>query len=412
MRKSANRRLVSDYIADALGLDRPGEIAGLYPGALCLGREDGNGYSLLKVRLPLDGRRLVPPDGARALINETGCAEEGGDCADFDLLYAGGGALAGIFPLPRDGRRAGAVFCYFDLTDFSPSLAELRAPEESAALMARWLDCEAAVRRYKAAWLAARPGLLLEKKCVRNALGGEAASYAGVGFDREGRWQAEAWPSCAARPPELEKRLVVPVFPTVFSPGHAGNRLADAQYYEALYRRLPLERGAKVLVLGTGSGVDAWIVSLRTGAEVCAAGVNPLEVANTRAAAALGGFGVRACQSLAAAAPGGGRVFPGESFDAVVCNAPMVSAGAPPEALADYHDRDPGGTLFLAPFARALPSLLKPGNGVALLWCRAEGAAGEAEEQDLISGLLARGTREGGREYRVRAEHSLYFLEE
>lgn len=408
--------LVSDFIAAALGLDRPWEIAAVYPGALYLGRDNVDGFSLHRIRLPFNGRRQAPPDGACALLTEAGFTDDGTrDHADFGLLYGAAGALAGIFPLPGTGWAAGSIFCYFDLTDFSPRLAELREPdvnEAQAPLMARWLDCRAAVTHFKAVWQAARPGLLLEKKCVRNALGSEAPAYAGVGFDSDGRWQAESWPSSAARQRALERRLLVPVFPTVFSPGHAGNRLADAPYYEALYGRLPLEPGSKTLVLGTGSGVDAWVVSLRTGAEVCAAGINPFEVANTRAAAALGGFGARVCQSLAAAAPEGGRIFPGESFDAVVCNAPMVSAGAAPAGLADYHDRDPEGRLFLKPFARALPSLLKPGSGErALIWCRAEGAAG-AEERALISGILERGTREGGREYSVRAEGSLYFLEE
>ena len=407
---------MSCFIAAALGVDKPEEIARVYPGALYLGRENGAGFGMRRISLPFSGRRRTPPDGARALLGE--CGYPGGAAgapADFGLLYSTSGTLAGIFPLPGAGSRAGSVFRYFDLTDFSMSLSQLRRLAGNAApgrFKARWLECRAAVERCKAAWLADRPGLLLEKNCVRNALGGEAASYAEVGFDGRGRWRAGAWPSFADETSPLRRRLVLPVFPTVFSPAHAGNRLADAEYYEALYKGLPLKKGGKVLVLGTGSGVDAWITSLRTGAGVCAAGMNPFEVANTRACAALGGFGVRACQCLGVTGAGGGRVFPGETFDAVACNALMISVGAAPAALAEHHDRDPGGELFLKPFARALPSFLKAGRGArALLWCRAEGAGSAAGEQALIAGLLERGTREGGREFAVRAEGSLYFLE-
>ena len=68
----------------------------------------------------------------------------------------------------------------------------------------------------------------------------------------------------------------------------------ELEYLRGVYKRFDLPADADILVVGPGTGVDAWIASLRTRRPIRAIGINPLEAANTRAAARIAGFQVRA----------------------------------------------------------------------------------------------------------------------
>ena len=93
-------------------------------------------------------------------------------------------------------------------------------------------------------------------------------------------------------------QVFIPLFPTVYPPSNEHNRMSDIQYLHSVYatasslRHMP---NAKVLVVGPGSGLDAWIAWVASvGAEIFAVGINPFEVANLRALARMAGFPVDA----------------------------------------------------------------------------------------------------------------------
>jgi hypothetical protein len=156
--------------------------------------------------------------------------------------------------------------------------------------------------------------------------------------------------------------LIIPVFPTVYSPG--ANLKTDKPYFDAIIRDAGIGEGAKVLVVGPGSGADVWLAWLRSKSKVYAADINPLAAANTRAVAALAGFPVEAVTAdiTQAALPAG---FSG--FDFVLWNMPMLN---PQETTMDLparlaHDGDDGR--ILDAFMAKLPGLLKKG-GKAVVW--------------------------------------------
>ncbi|MDE2290563.1 MAG: methyltransferase domain-containing protein, partial [Elusimicrobia bacterium] len=183
--------------------------------------------------------------------------------------------------------------------------------------------------------------------------------------DARGRWKARAFSSgreLEALEPPCRGRgaLLIPLFPTVFAPGQPG----DAVYYDYILEGSGLRKGDKVLVVGPGSGADAWAAWLRTGALVYAVDVNPLAVANTRATAQLAGFPVDAVQGDISRMdlPEG---FSG--FDCVLWNMPFVNLrpNANPYARYEFHDGDDGRVL--AGFLKRLPALLKKGGKAVIL---------------------------------------------
>ena len=86
----------------------------------------------------------------------------------------------------------------------------------------------------------------------------------------------------------------------------------------------PIQRGDKVLVIGTGSAADSWAVSLKTQSKVYAVDINPLAVLNARVTAKLGGFDLEivAGDFQEIELP---ETF--RDFDYVLWNMPFVEAG-------------------------------------------------------------------------------------
>lgn len=181
------------------------------------------------------------------------------------------------------------------------------------------------------------------------------------------------------------RRTVIPTFPTVyalytFTP-------AELEYLRLVSKKFDLPSDAKILVVGPGTGVDTWIASLRTNQPVVAIGINPLEVANTQAAARIAGFEVRALVGDNVADEKGNSRLPGERFDAVLWSMPAVWPEGFPEkhapSLSDFWDGDVGA-IVLKRFARALPGLLKP-DGHALLW----NMPSMVDGRDIVADILA-----------------------
>ncbi len=149
-----------------------------------------------------------------------------------------------------------------------------------------------------------------------------------------------------------DKELVLPVFPTVYKPNNV-----DRLYYQSLLES-GIACGDKVLVVGTGSGCDAWVAWLKSQSLVYVIDINPMAIANTKATARLGGFEVRALLGDIREAD-----LPDDfqEFDFVLWNMPFLNSGD----RANFHDGDDGR--ILKGFLTLLPSLLKQGGQAILL---------------------------------------------
>lgn len=186
------------------------------------------------------------------------------------------------------------------------------------------------------------------------------------------------------KPKPGRRRTVIPTFPTVYALYNMTP--AELEYLRQVSKKFELKPDADILVVGPGTGVDTWIASLRTSRPVVTIGINPLEVANTKATAKIAGFEVRAVVGDNVADEKGNSRLPGERFDAVFWSMPAVWPEGFPEghapSLADFWDGDVGA-FVLKRFARALPGLLKPG-GKALLW----NIASFVDGKDIVAEVL------------------------
>lgn len=148
---------------------------------------------------------------------------------------------------------------------------------------------------------------------------GDAAIERNSEFSREFIKPIEAGKAAVAPPLIFMKKGVlpvgrVPIFPDVFR--------ADSHFTEALIEQvLPeIESKHKVLVLGTGSGIEAVTIALKNpGLIVDATDIQPLAVANTKALAALYGVSdrVRVWQS-------DGFLKVNGKYDRIVLHAPKI----------------------------------------------------------------------------------------
>ena len=160
------------------------------------------------------------------------------------------------------------------------------------------------------------------------------------------------------------KEIVIPIFPSVYGP-----QIGDKLYYDAILESR-IEQGDKVLVIGTGSGADAWVAWTKTRSLVYVVEINPMAVVNAKITARLGDFQIK---------PIAGDIrdvkLPDDfgDFDLVLWNMPYVETGARIEKLADrgFHDGDDGS--ILKSFLALLPSLLKKdGKAIVLNSAAAE----------------------------------------
>lgn len=180
----------------------------------------------------------------------------------------------------------------------------------------------------------------------------------------EQAWSVEQAPNYASLETVLtgstggSQELVIPIFPSVYAPNPS-----DKVYYDYLPES-GIGEGDKVLVIGAGTGADAWAASLVSKAPVYVVEINPLAVVNIRATARLGGFEVRPFLGDATTAE-----LPDDfsGFDYVLWNMPFLEEGSTLEEYADrnHHDGDDGS--ILRAFLRRLPSLVKEGGTAILL---------------------------------------------
>jgi len=174
-----------------------------------------------------------------------------------------------------------------------------------------------------------------------------------------------------------KRRTVIPTFPTVYA--LANITPDETTYLRQVSTKFNLASDSKILVVGPGTGVDTWISSFRTSEPIRVVGINPLEVANTKATAKIAGFKVNAIVGDNVADEKGNLRFPGEKFDAVFWSMPAVWPEGFPEghapSLSDFWDGDVG-SFVLTRLAKAMPEMLKP-DGRSLLWNYAPYADGK-----------------------------------
>jgi len=165
-----------------------------------------------------------------------------------------------------------------------------------------------------------------------------------------------------ARPVSSGQEIVVPIFPTVYTP-----LMADKPYYDAILEN-DIKPGNKVLVIGTGSGADAWVASLKSKSPVYVVEINPMAIANARATARLGNFQIKAVTGDITNVK-----LPEDfhDFDFVLWNMPFVWKKGRMEATKgriennNFYDGDDG--TILKKFLTLLPSLLKKGGKAIIL---------------------------------------------
>ncbi len=316
---------------------------------------------------------------------------------DFDLLYGADGRLLAVFPVfppKQDGSARSAkdwedaVPAYLDISPFYIAVPAPDAPgasarwsEFSAALFSDRRAIEKYAREKYPGIIDLYPGFLRHRwgyrlHSVDAVTGGwDAHDFDPLIFSKEhgedemyADMPRDEFLSVFSDTSTGAHRAVLPAFPTVyelttFSPD-------ELAYQREVYSRYGLPKDAEILVVGPGTGVDAWVASFRTSRPVDVIGINPLEVANTRASAKAAGFKVNAVVGDNVADGEGRLRLPGRKFDAVFWNMPSVTERTYPEghfpSMMDFWDMDVGGSI-LARFAKALPDLLKQG-GRALLW--------------------------------------------
>lgn len=208
--------------------------------------------------------------------------------------------------------------------------------------------------------LAVPEAIFKQRDWVRDQLYEEPVRWCYLKFDRDG-WSATPINNLLQlkeRVNTSDKEIVIPVFPTVYMPMNE-----DALYYNAIIES-DIKKDDKVLVIGSGSGSDAWAAWLKSQSRIFVVEINPMAVANINTTARIANFPVKAIVGDITKVK-----LPKEfdDFDYVLWNMPYLFPEEKGKSLEgrNYHDGDDG--TILKAFLKLLPSLLKRDGHVILL---------------------------------------------
>ena len=355
-------------------------------------------------RVTLDSKEVPAPFSARGLnILQVELANTKLVCLQsFDLLYNGANRLIAVFPVfpgeimnkePQNREKWLALQPrYFDLSHYYMDVPRCGSPGE----FEKWEAFAAAQKRdqeiigkfaeenFKPV-SAAYPEFLRAQLPYRlheiDIATGEWTTYefSPLAFNRPfpanpiyTDMEPEEFLRVFREPAPGKRRTVIPTFPTVYA--LANITPDETTYLRQVSTKFDLAPDSKILVVGPGTGVDTWIAE-----PLWVVGINPLEVANTKATAKIAGFKVNAIVGDNVADEKGNLRFPGEKFDAVFWSMPAVWPEGFPEghapSLSDFWDGDVG-SFVLTRLAKAMPEMLKP-DGRSLLWNYAPYADGK-----------------------------------
>lgn len=355
---------------------------------------------------PIEGgliRRVLRSREIRLENHLSTLGDELGTTDLFDLLYDAQDRLVAIFPVmaeARAGTEAESIY-YFDL---SPYYVELPALGDTNP--ARWQGLKESMRS---------DANLIGRYLSAHSLSESMRSLGTVGRIGEGH-APSLYPSYIEAPlsshapversplsskwVHQDRHAVLPLFPTVYSPGDRFHRMEDSPYFEYLYpysrpSKPPFEiqKGHSVLVAGCGSGLEVLLVARLTGQRVYAFDRNPFAVAATRAMAAAYGIDVEVKVFDNIVSATGEGVFGKRKYDRIIWGMPAYTPSKERRGVRrrqkDYWDNDlDGKTLIL--FSGGLRTSLFPG-GEAMIWNSLDAEVGQiltAQGLDWVQKIL------------------------
>ena len=351
--------------------------------------------SVVRVRVPETKDKSKIPEEGLDLLKYVLLSPEVYDITTLDLIYNEKDELIAVFPVTPEDKKFESAHLksprYLNLSYYNfniPEIGEKDAVEKWEAFNARLWKDRNLIESYRKETKNAPKDMVDEFK----------PPYVYAEVDKvTGKWKTMSLFCQTPRGLDMininiskkknprKIQIIIPVFPTVYSPGL--HNVLDDPFYAHLSKEFPIRKGSDALVVGPGTGLDAWSVSLRTEGKIHAVGINPLEVANLEVTAQLGGFEVEAIVGDNIIDDDGQARFKNKKFDLVVWNMPECSGGEAreefkPEPLEVYWDGDLGGKA-LKHFAKGLPLALKE-RGWAILW---NGSASRSIENMILTTL-------------------------
>ncbi|MEI6631665.1 MAG: PfkB family carbohydrate kinase [bacterium] len=355
--------------------------------AECIGERIEFGLTILKFKLNKAIERANLTQGIDLLVNEMINTQSELEEFEFEVLYNDKGIPIAIFPaLTYQVRKMGlekARLRYFDLGPyyFDIKASQPKSPQakKNWEFLRRQKAAELeSIGRYKEAAFGSAWARLIDPIDRKSP-------YVYVAIDQAGNLKTREIDLGNPVIPDYDsqkKQIIIPVLPTVITPGQYYHE-DNFEYFRNIYNAA-INDGEEVLVVGPGSGVDAWVASFKSRKTVYAVGINPLEILNTQLTAQIGGFSVEGIVADNIVSEDLIPRIPDKRFDWIFWNMPAYSgASFSPELVfwrtpayqggpyrySEYWDGDYKGRI-LRGFAEGLHSVLKP-NGQAVIWNRA-----------------------------------------
>jgi len=350
---------------------------------------DGSGsLKIYEISLPKRDKKKAISQGLEILQYELAPVEK------FKLIYSWDNKLLGVMPVLdkeviakvagfggyKESLNNGFEIFYFDFTEYYFSVPRYSGnwSEEIKCVEAATLPCnmyKIALRSYVRDNAESQP---LWKEIAAHSFYRKPFIYAEIsknGTVNTKEFRADEFDDYSGmfKPREDVHQVIFPVYPTVFTPAFEASSSIDKKSEMPIIfndPRFDLSNADTILVVGPGTGIEAWAAWLRTGKDIYVTGINPIEVANTLALADIVGARFIGEINDGILRPDGRPVF-NKQFDRMIWDMPSVTLGeghAPKQGgyYNRYWDFDSGGNT-LKQFAKSLSTVMTP-NGKILVW--------------------------------------------